>query len=507
VLSVSLTWLPAVAGVAALAGAAFLVAGWVSKLAGWEPAGPLTLLAAVPLVPFVPLARGLSLDDVLPVTGLLLLGRATGWRPEAGWPFRLLLGLGLGCALLAALVSALANATSPLEAVELAVRGAGRLAFLAAIAVTVAAIRPNWRKRELFARALAVAGAVEAAVGLVAYGLALPPGIGLESTRKHSVLHHQVPGRISGTLALAADHLGAVFLLTIPLAAALAMQSRQRRSQAIWWSAVLIQFLALLLTYTRSSLALVVAVLVTLLAARARLVLLLPIVVLLLLVLLTTPTLKRFVDDVPDRFALWTSASRLMADHPFTGVGPGRELEVARSDPARYRDTPYGPAVSTAHNTVLLAGAETGLLGAVGIALLNAGVGLAALALVVRNHRPGRPVLLFAAGLAILAFLAQGMVNNLFTVGVTSTLAATMVGCFLGGADAGPVDRFEPSSGDRLETPPAKVARAPGWPWRAISTLGRPSGRSELVAWDVRTGAAEDLASFPVVGVRGAGGR
>jgi O-Antigen ligase len=507
VLSVSLAWLLAVAGVAALAGAAFLVAGWVSKLAGWAPAGPLVLLAATPLVPFVPLARGLSLDDVVPVTGLLLLGQAIGWRPGTAWPFRLLLCLGLGVALLAALVSAVANAASPLEAIELAIRGAGRLAFLAAIAVTVAAVSPGWRKQEVIARALAVVGVVEAAVGLIAYALVLPPGIGLEATRKHSVLHHQVPGRINGTLALAADHLGAVFVFTIPLTAALAVQSRQRRSQTIWWSAVLVQFLALLLTYTRSSLALVVAVLVALLAARARLRLLLPIMVLLLLVLLTTPTLERFVNDVPDRFALWTSASRLMAAHPFTGVGPGRELEAAKSDPAHYQDTPYGPAVSTAHNTVLLAGAETGLLGAAGIALLNVGLGLAALRLVVRNRRPGRPVLPFTAGLAILAFLAQGMVNNLLTVGVTGTLAATMVGCFLAGADAGPADRPEASPGDRPETQPARAVRAPGWPWRAISTLGRPSGRSELVRWDIRAGAAEALAGFPVVGVRGAGGR
>lgn len=440
-----------VAGAVALAVAAVLVARWVSKLAGWTPAGPLMLLAATPLIPFAPLALGLSLDDVVPVTGLLLVGNAVAWRLEGSWPFRPLLALGLGGALLAALVSAVANAATPLAAAELAFRGAGRLAFLAAVAMLVAAISPSLRRREFLARGLAVIGVIQATVGLIAYALRLPTGMGLEPTRKHSILHNQVPGRISGTLGLAADFMGAIFLFTIPLAAALAMQARTRRSQTIWWSAVLVQFLALLLTYTRSSLALVVAVLAVLLAARARLRWLLPIVALLLLILLTTPALERFVKDVPDRFALWTSAARLMADHPLTGVGPGRMLQTARSDPARYQSTPYGPAVSNAHNTVLLAGAETGVLGGAGILLLNVGLGLTALAVVVRNRRPGRPELPLAAGLAMLAFLAQGMVNNLFTVGVTSTLAATMTGCYLAGDDRTSDGPDPPSAGDLSE--------------------------------------------------------
>jgi O-antigen ligase len=430
-------------GVAGLAGVALVVAGRISKLAGWAPAGPLVLLAAAPLVPFVPLALGLSLDDVVPLTGLLMLGSAVGWRLSGSWPYRRLLVAGLGCALLACLVSAVANAATPLAAAELTFRGAGRLVVLVAVALTVAASSPKLRTREFLSRALVVVGVMQAVIGLAAYTVRLPGGIGLEPTRKYSVLHNQVPGRVSGTLGLAADFLGAVFLLTIPLAAALALQARTRRWRVIWWSAVLVQFFALLLTYTRSSLGLVLVVLAALLAARARLRMLLPVVALVVLVLLTTPTLERFVKDVPDRFALWTSAARLLADHPLTGVGPGRMLERARSDSSRYQHTPYGPAVSNAHNTVLLAGAETGLLGAAGVLLLNLGLGLAAVAVVLRNWRPEGSELPLAAGLAFLAFLAQGMVNNLFTVGVTSILAATLAGCFLAGHGDG-ADRAGP---------------------------------------------------------------
>jgi O-antigen ligase len=413
------------------AGVALAAARWVSALAGWPPAGPLALLAATPMLPYAPLGLGLSLDDIAPLVGLLLLAVAVRRAAPGRWRYRGLLCLGLGCALLAALVSAFANAATPAAALALGLRGAGRLAFLTAIALVVASARPSWRVRHLLAPALAVVGVIQATLGLVAYAVPAASAIGLEATRKHSVLHHQVPGRINGTLAISPDFLGAVFVLTIPLTASLAIEAGNRRTRAAWGAAALVQLLALMLSYTRASIVLVGVVLVGLLAARGRLMLLVPVAGLLLLVLVTTPTLERFVRDVPDRLALWSSATRMMADHPVTGVGPGRMLETARADPTRYQSTPFGPAQSNAHNTALLAGAETGIVGAAGVLLLNLGLGLTALGVVLRHRRPGRSALPLAGGLAVLAFLAQGMVNNLFTVGVSSTLFATIVGGFL----------------------------------------------------------------------------
>ena len=65
------------AGAAALA-LAVLLAGWLvarllSRLADWEPAGPIALVAAAPLLPRLPLMLGLSADDLLPLLGVGLL--------------------------------------------------------------------------------------------------------------------------------------------------------------------------------------------------------------------------------------------------------------------------------------------------------------------------------------------------------------------------------------------------------------------------------------------------
>ena len=92
-------------------------------------------------------------------------------------------------------------------------------------------------------------------------------------------------------------------------------------------------------------------------------------------------------------------------------------------------DTPVGPATSSAHNTILLAGAETGIFGALAAVLINLGLGLAALRTAWRGWKQSEP-LLVAAAFAIAGYLVQGMVNNLFEVGATSVLFALTIGAF-----------------------------------------------------------------------------
>jgi len=121
-------------------------------------------------------------------------------------------------------------------------------------------------------------------------------------------------------------------------------------------------------------------------------------------------------------------------------------IEVMRSDPDRYVSTPFGKSTSSAHNTVLLAGAETGVAGAVSMAVLNAVIALAALRLLWPRSR--RPAIYTAAALAMIAFLAQGMLNNLFTVPATGTLLAVVVGAFAAFS-------LPPRGGSAAETPVA----------------------------------------------------
>jgi O-antigen ligase len=135
----------------------------------------------------------------------------------------------------------------------------------------------------------------------------------------------------------------------------------------------------------------------------------------------------RFADP-SDRLALWYTAALMTLDYPVAGVGIHRMAEMLNTDPERYVDTPFGKTTASAHNTILLAGAETGIVGALSMAVLNVALGLIGLLLLIRGR--GRPAMYSAAGVAILAFLAQGMLNNLFTVPATATLLAVVVGAF-----------------------------------------------------------------------------
>jgi O-antigen ligase len=141
--------------------------------------------------------------------------------------------------------------------------------------------------------------------------------------------------------------------------------------------------------------------------------------------------IERLTSDIPDRLALWYSATLMMIDHPLAGVGPGRTLEVAQGNPDRYIDTPVGPAVNNAHNTVLLAGAEVGLAGAIGAFLVNLAIALAALRILLRGRRPDVAVIETAGAVAILGYLAQGMVNNLFNVAAAGVVFAVVAGAYV----------------------------------------------------------------------------
>jgi hypothetical protein len=121
----------------------------------------------------------------------------------------------------------------------------------------------------------------------------------------------------------------------------------------------------------------------------------------------------------------------MMLNHPIAGVGAGRTERTLELYPD-YAVTPFGIATNNAHNTILLAGAEMGVLAAIGSLIINVGLaGLAVLTIREALHGERRSHVLIAGGVAVLAFLAQGMVNNLFTVGVTGVVLALLAGVFL----------------------------------------------------------------------------
>ena len=421
-------------GLAALiAAAADEIARQADRRMGWRAAGPFLLVAATPLVPNQPVLLGFSLDDVLPLFGVGLMIPLVPWRRirDVRWqpsPGTTIAFIGIAIMISAALLSAFLNAGEPLELGRLAVRGAGRLAFLLVIVVSLAILGSTDRARTFAAYAIAGVGIFESVFGLVAYFIGLPMQAGLELARGSSVLAGAIPGRISGTIGSSPNFTGAILLMSIMVTAGLALRSSGSRARWAWWATVVVQLAALTLTYTRVSLGLAVVALVVLVLLRSRPILLAPVGVVLGLVAIFTPTLTRFASDIPDRLALWTSAFLLMLDHPIAGVGPGRMLDAVADNPERYRATVFGQAWSTAHNTVLLAGAETGFLGALGALILNLGLTVIVIQVFLRAPKGPAGSLQVAAALGLGAFLAQGMVNNLFTVGVTGICAAFLLG-------------------------------------------------------------------------------
>ena len=193
----------------------------------------------------------------------------------------------------------------------------------------------------------------------------------------------------------------------------------------------MVQALALGLTFTRASLALVIVEVLILMTWRGRLRYLVPLGAALLPVAMFTPAIQRLTADIPDRLALWLTGFRMMIDHPLFGVGSGNMVAVELAQPARYRYTAFGTAQVNAHNTVLLAGAELGVLGFVAVLLLNVALTVLATRMLWLCLRGKLQLAPAAASLAVLAFLVQGMVNDLFTVAVVATMAALVIGGFL----------------------------------------------------------------------------
>ncbi len=450
---------PAVALIAAICGTAFIAARAISSRSGWAPAGPLVLLAAAPVVPTVQIGFHLSTDDLVPIVGLgLLIVQAPLPRLSKNTLWLIALAA-LAVATAARAVSSIVN-TADLGAVAaMLAEGVGRPVFLVATAAYVAWMRPDTRRREWVVAILAAVGTFEAAFSLIALAVPNPWNLAVQPIREFETLGG-CPGRLSGTLGLSANHLGAVFVLTVPLALGLAIRGVRWRRWG-WGAASGVQAAALALTFTRSSILLVLGASLLFLLYHRQFLLALGFLAsaAATFILVTsvachspgyvpppgqtpqpTPSspesspgpgdvalIDRFGDG-NDRLALWYSSARIMLDHPWVGVGIGQTPNVLRADPSRYVDTPYGVATNSAHNTILLAGAETGVPGALATLVLNVVLALAGLLWIGRGRGPR--VLYSAAGFALLAYLVQGMVNNLFTVPATSILLAVLVGAF-----------------------------------------------------------------------------
>nr|WP_238362082.1 O-antigen ligase family protein [Actinopolymorpha pittospori] len=322
---------------------------------------------------------------------------------------------------------------------------------------------PPDRTRWVVARGLAGVGTFESVFSLVAYLVGFPGGFGLQAAQGNTSLVGEIPGRVTGTLDLSPNFLGALLVLSIPVSLGIALDATSRAQRLGWSVCVVAQVVTLVLTYTRSSLAVTLLACAVLIALRGRLRWLVAgAAVVVGVLVLVPPAFERIASDRTDRMALYTSALRVFLRHPLAGVGPGEQAAFTAADPEGYRTTSFGVAGNNAHNTVLLAAAENGVLGLLGAFLLNVALALVAIAVIRRARAiaaaaglpgagdlapsvsgpasrprwwplgrrgaaapPGEPL---GIGVAVLAFLVQGMANNLFTVTLTASALVMLIG-------------------------------------------------------------------------------
>jgi O-Antigen ligase len=441
----------------------------ISSVAEWAPAGPIALIAASPVMPHVTVIASLSLDDLLPLVGVALLALQLPVPRMTGSRLLRVILVAVLVATVARIAASFVNAAS-LEGIVLSLAQAiGRPAVLVAMGAYVAIAGPAERRYRFVALAIALVGTFEALFGLLAFAVPLPGGIGMQAAKPLESVYGVCRGRILGTLGLSPNHIGAVFVLTMPVTLGLAAKSPGWRGW-LWVAAGAVQAAAIVLTFTRSSILVAVVACVIFAVYERRLRVGAGVILggLLLVVLMTGLTCGRGpagakqplagiaalgtrFEDGNDRFALWYAAAHIMVDNPVAGIGLGKLPEFVAAHPTTYGVTPFGRATNSAHNTILLAGAETGVLGALGTLALNLALAVAAVGLI-WQRRARHDVLLSGVGLALGGYLIQGMVNNLFTVPATSVLLALLVGAFVAGREPSPASRdtlpsARPSSG------------------------------------------------------------
>jgi putative inorganic carbon (HCO3(-)) transporter len=236
--------------------------------------------------------------------------------------------------------------------------------------------------------------------------------------------------RIAGGLSVYMTYAG-LLLVFVPLLGARGISGGSTRARWADVAVALAGALAMALTLTRGAyLGLAVGVVAVLLAARPRLALLAPFAIALFFVLMPLPVRDRLASatnprDVTmnDRIAMWKAGRAMIADHPFTGVGPGRVKPLYPS----YRVPGFvNPIPGHLHNNLVMIAAETGIPSLLAYLAFVGAFFLGALRILRRAPRgdPARGVTLGAIG-AMAALFAAGMFE--YNFGDVEVLMATLV--------------------------------------------------------------------------------
>lgn len=202
-------------------------------------------------------------------------------------------------------------------------------------------------------------GAALIGIGAFVAGFEGPNYLGIEAFRSYQSLYGVFPGRITSTLGLPSSAAAALFALALPISVGYAIGA-SGVTRIRWLFCAMTLSVALLFTFGRVSTALGLGLVIVLLALRLRPQVAVTAGIGVLVLVLGSPLRARFTEDSNDRLALWSAAIEMTKAHPLLGVGPTQYEDAL----LEFRNTPFGIAGSTAHNSLLEAAATLGIVAA-----------------------------------------------------------------------------------------------------------------------------------------------
>jgi len=364
-------------------------------------------MAITPVVPYIQLPGvDIAYNDFPPIlaVGCGLIYVATRHRHRLPVPLPVAAFLTALIAVIAG-ASATANGLLPKDLLGGPIRWT-ETTILIALAFIIGGDR---ELRALLLRAATVIATGAALIGIAAFvvGFEGPHYLGIEAFRSYQSLYGVFPGRISSTLGLPSSAAAALFALALPIAVGYAIGA-SGPARTRWLFAAATLSIALLFTFGRVSTALGLGLVVVLLALRLRPQVAVSAGVAALVLVLGSPLRARFLDDSNDRLALWSAALEMIKAHPLLGVGP-TQYEDALPE---FRNTRFGLAGSTAHNSLLEAAATLGLAAGILLTLAILVSLLAWLPAALRCRRVAPEVL--GAWLGLTGFALSSLTVNFF---------------------------------------------------------------------------------------------
>jgi O-antigen ligase/tetratricopeptide (TPR) repeat protein len=396
-----------------------------------------------------------SLSPLLTATALIAICALWMARPVARRPVHvvtpanlpmLLLLLSLGIALVTGPVTARALSDSTTVILGVAVVSA------------FANGDDRWRSAELWSAIVTVGGLLFSLFSLIAtdYPQGKISGLDVIARRLYLLGGGLRPASLTG---LDANKVSGILVILLPVALGFALSALKRAKQPLMshWqvyagagllAAVAILF-ALVLTQSRTAIAVVLLTGVIVAGFRSRpvgvlAVALLVTVGMLLLIGLVSTRLDAWMGIVdglgrppgaeltawPQRVELWQNALLSLRDYPLTGTGVGAFMQAALVNYPFHVMTPDSQPPSVP-NLWLRAGADLGLLGLIAFAWLT--VIILLLGWKIRSRRNGQRILLTGFWFGLVAWMGHGLLAGLWLAERLGLLVWVSTGVLLGG--------------------------------------------------------------------------